>query len=163
MTVFHINIADGYFNTGDNEQVYPNIDVPFFSQNDPNWYDDQLGNCEGWYMGWLRGDSDYSPNRAAGCATTCKAMVFNYYRENFTNPDRLNSCLTENGGYVNGCLTPWGNKNNICAPIVNVAFTAHISDSSSFETIISGYNGFGGGYLKPPIEAETKRFSSQFS
>ncbi len=31
------------------------------------------------------------------------------------------------------------------------------------QTKHAGYNGFGGGYLKPPIEAEAKRFCSQFS
>ena len=43
--------------------------------------------------------------------------------------------------------------------IVVVAITSNIVFDNNF----SGYNGFGGGYLKPLIDAEAKRFCNQFS
>jgi hypothetical protein len=106
----------------------PTLEVPFFSQNDMRWAEDQLGDCTGWHIGWIDGQSSYPPKRAAGCATTSKAMVFNYYHPDYTDPGSLNICLTQNGGYAGGCLAPWDDRNNICAP-PGVFFAGHIEEN----------------------------------
>lgn len=112
------------------------LEVPFFSQNDMRWAEDQLGDCTGWYIGWIAGQSSYPATRAAGCATTSKAMVFNYYHPDYTDPGSLNICLTENGGYARGCLAPWDDRNNICVPS-GISFDGHIKEKSLFREIIN--------------------------
>lgn len=97
------------------------LDVPFLSQRDPLWGSNQLGTCAV--------DTIYS----SGCATTSKAMIFNYYQPNYTNPAQLNDCLTDNGGYADGCLAPHDETNNICAPS-GLTFAGHIT--SDFNTTI---------------------------
>lgn len=76
-------------------------EVPYFSQNDPKWKDEQLGYCPGYTIG------------SGGCAITCAAMVYNYYSSNYTDPSKLNQCLKEKGGYAEGCNIIWGNN---CRP-----------------------------------------------
>ena len=93
--------------------IFPNfvysqmLHVPFFSQRDNRWAGDPLGSCAGCTIG-----SD-------GCATSSKAMVFNYFYPNYTDPGQLNTCLLNNNGYdynsqdcPGNCLIPWGDKNN---------------------------------------------------
>jgi hypothetical protein len=96
------------------------LDVPVFSQDDLSWSGDQLGNCPDTFIGCLNPDNpncDPKKNLGAGCATTAKAMVFNYFSPGWTDPGKLNTCLTENGGYVNKCELPSDNAlNDICAP-----------------------------------------------
>ena len=60
------------------------LDVPFFSQRDPAWSDKKL---------------DHSPYSIGeyGCALTSAAMVAKYFGYD-TDPDRLNTSLTEVGG-----------------------------------------------------------------
>ena len=60
------------------------LNVPFFSQIDPAWKDKKL---------------DHSPYSIGGygCALTSVAMVTKYFGYN-TDPDRLNTSLTEAGG-----------------------------------------------------------------
>ena len=65
--------------------------VPFFRQCDSQWGGNQLGTCSG----------DTICNR--GCYVTSAAMVFKYFGVN-TDPGTLNTWLTNNGGYDQGCL-----------------------------------------------------------
>jgi hypothetical protein len=89
------------------------LNVPFFSQRNSDWASDQLGTCVDLDMAnW-------------GCATTSKAMLFNYYQHSFTDPGELNVCLTENNGYAEGCLAPWDERNNVCTP-PGVIFIDHV-------------------------------------
>ena len=60
------------------------LNVPFFSQRDPAWKDKKLDH------------SSYSIG-GYGCALTSVAMVSNYFGHD-TDPDRLNTSLTEVGG-----------------------------------------------------------------
>jgi hypothetical protein len=60
------------------------LDVPFFSQKDPAWSDDYLG------------DSRYKIGNS-GCALTSLAMVAAYAGAD-TDPGRLNTSLTAAGG-----------------------------------------------------------------
>ena len=78
------------------ERIYPavTLNVPVFSQNDPRWKNNQLGTSST-TIGWN------------GCLITCCAMVMKFYG-NDTDPARLNTWLTANGGYANGNLLYWG-------------------------------------------------------
>lgn len=114
----------------------PALDVPFFSQNDMRWAEDQLGDCPKWHIGWIAGQSSYLPKWAGGCATTSKAMVFNYYQPGSTDPGSLNICLTQNGGYVRGCDAPHDERNNICTP-PEASFTIYVKKKKLFTTIIN--------------------------
>jgi hypothetical protein len=70
------------------------LDVPFFSQKDPAWYDDYL---------------DGSPFKIgnSGCALTSLAMVADYYGYD-TDPGRLNTGLTAAGGIdTDGIISDW--------------------------------------------------------
>ena len=70
------------------------LDVPFFSQKDPAWYDDYL---------------DGSPFKIgnSGCALTSLAMVADYYGYD-TDPARLNTSLTAAGGIdTDGIISDW--------------------------------------------------------
>ena len=70
------------------------LDVPFFSQEDPAWYDDYL---------------DGSPFKIgnSGCALTSLAMVADYYGYD-TDPGRLNTSLTAAGGIdTDGIISDW--------------------------------------------------------
>lgn len=136
------------------------LDVPFFSQNDVRWAEDQLGDCVNWHMGWIDGVSDYPAQLAGGCATTSKAMVFNYYQPGYTDPGSLNTCLTQNGGYVGDCLAPWDDRNNICAPSV-VFFVDHLAkEKESLFTSIMNSELLAG---RPIIaQVKTKKINSHF-
>lgn len=78
--------------------VYLNL-PHFYEQCDPQWGSDSLGTCS------------YSMC-SDGCAVTSSAMLFAYYGGTM-NPGELNTCLTNNGGYANGCLIYWTNN---CMP-----------------------------------------------
>jgi len=56
---------------------------------------------------------------------------------------------------------PW-NQNSQCDPALKKEVELNHFLAKKY-TKNTGYNGFGGGHLKPPIEAEAKRFCSQFS
>ncbi len=75
------------------------IPVPYFKQCDPAWAEDQLGTCS-------------TTMCRAGCAVTSSAMVYQYYGGTMT-PGDLNACLTNSGGFANGCLIYWTNS---CMP-----------------------------------------------
>ena len=75
------------------------LNVPYFEQCDSQWSSHPLGTCA------LTMCSD-------GCAVTSAAMVYQYYGGTLT-PGELNTCLTNNGGYANGCLIAWTNS---CLP-----------------------------------------------
>lgn len=81
-------------------EVISDLDVPRFLQGDSQWGGNTLGTC-----------SDTVAE--SGCAITSLAMIFNYYQSGFTDPGKLNSCLRNNGGYLNGCLVYWSNR---CMP-----------------------------------------------
>ena len=69
------------------------LDVPFFSQRDPAWCDKKL---------------DHSPCSIGdyGCALTSAAMVSKYFGYD-TDPDRLNTSLTEVGGLDEYGILHW--------------------------------------------------------
>jgi hypothetical protein len=69
------------------------LDVPFFSQRDPVWCDKKL---------------DHSPYSIGeyGCALTSAAMVSKYFGYD-TDPDRLNTSLTEVGGLDASGILHW--------------------------------------------------------
>ena len=69
------------------------LNVPFFSQRDPAWSDKKL---------------DHSPYSIGeyGCALTSAAMVSKYFGYD-TDPDRLNTSLTEVGGLDTSGILHW--------------------------------------------------------
>jgi hypothetical protein len=70
------------------------LDVQFFSQKDPAWSGDYLGNS-----GFKIGNS--------GCALTSLAMVADYFGYD-TDPGRLNTSLTAAGGIdTDGIISDW--------------------------------------------------------
>ncbi|GEM_PF-6115930 len=73
-----------------------NLNVPLFNQLDSRWASVKLGFSNLTIGGY-------------GCALTSKAMVFNYYLPNFTDPKRLNSYLKNHNGYVSSGLIKWNN------------------------------------------------------
>lgn len=86
--------------------------VPLFSQNDSRWACDQIGSCRRWTMGLCE------KKKPGGCATTSRAMVFNYYEPLFTDPGILNAVLDENEGYVGGCNMPGNSQGcSVGAPV----------------------------------------------
>ncbi|NQE46372.1 Cell surface glycoprotein [ANME-1 cluster archaeon GoMg2] len=67
------------------------LTVPFFSQRDPAWKNKKLDHCSYSIGGY-------------GCALTSVAMLSNYFGHD-TDPDRLNTSLTEAGGLdIHGML-----------------------------------------------------------
>jgi hypothetical protein len=68
--------------------------VPFFSQRDSRWARQQLGTCSGDTIG------------SAGCAITSVSM-FVAARGSVVDPARMNTWLTNNRGYVDGCSLIW--------------------------------------------------------
>ncbi len=72
------------------------LNVPLFSQLDRHWAGNKLGSSNLTIGNY-------------GCALTSKAMVFNYYSPNFTDPARLNRYFKNHNGYVSGCLIKWNN------------------------------------------------------
>jgi len=100
------------------------LDVPFFSQRDSGWGCEQLGNCSG-TSNCNTGKVSYSTIYSYGCFLSSKAMLFNYYQSDYTDPGELNSCLLNNDGYsqdtsdsgydsgLGYCLMNW---NDACAP-----------------------------------------------
>ncbi|MBP1467238.1 carboxypeptidase regulatory-like domain-containing protein, partial [Candidatus Chloroploca sp. M-50] len=81
------------------QEIAP-ISVPYFNQGDARWASHRLGTCS-------------VTIGSHGCAMTSMAMLFNYYQPSFTDPAALNQCLTNKGGYLNGCLLYWRNQ---CMP-----------------------------------------------
>ena len=70
-----------------------NLNVPLFSQNNPDWKNAQLGNSV-WTIG-----SD-------GCAISSIAMLLKYYGID-TDPERFNKWLKNNGGYDSNGNVYW--------------------------------------------------------
>ena len=82
----------------------PELPVPHYSQKDPRWICDQIGSC--WcYLGNCFGHTGIGD---AGCYITAESMIFDYYTGGFMDPQELDTCLTNNGGYGlwQGC--GWG-------------------------------------------------------
>lgn len=115
--------------------------VAFFSQRDPRWSGNQLGSCPGTTIG------------SAGCAITTIAMAGARSVSNF-NPASLNTYLTNNGGYLNGCNVIWSVAANIDG---SGGFTWHgtgtVTSAANLKSLIDGN--------KFPI-ARSARFSSHF-
>lgn len=131
------------------------LDVPFFSQNNSEWAEDQLGDCRKLHIGWIAGVSEYPPKRAQGCAITSKAMLFNYYHPDYQDPGQLNICHWANGGYAGGCRVWW---NETCAP-PGVFFIDVVKNKELFDSIINSE--LAAGY---PVIAgvKSKKISSHF-
>ncbi len=74
--------------------------APFFSQQDPLWRNQPLGNCkeEGCNTIWN-----------CGCALTSAAMLFNFYGAD-TNPGDLNACLGSKA-----CPIAWADSASQCS------------------------------------------------
>ncbi len=77
---------------------YANIQLqaaaPFFSQRDPRWANNRLGNSSSQTIGtW-------------GCQMTCNAM-FAAFKGNDIDPGRMNSIMWNQRIYVQGFYTPW--------------------------------------------------------
>lgn len=115
--------------------------VAFFSQRDSRWSGNQLGTCSGTTIG------------SAGCAISTIAMAGARSVSNF-NPASLNTYLTNNGGYLNGCNVIWSVAANIDG---SGGFTWHgtgtVSSAANLKLLIDGN--------KFPI-ARSARFSSHF-
>ena len=75
------------------------INPPMFYQCDGTWGSQQLGTCSETIC-------------SAGCAITSVAMYLSY-RGWGGNPSSLDSWLTNNGGYANGCLIYWASVDNL--------------------------------------------------
>ena len=100
------------------------LNVPFFSQRDSRWGCNKLGSCLD-SSKCNTGTVTHSTIYRYGCFLTSKAMLFNYYESEYTDPGELNSCLlnsdgymqdTADSGYKSGfgyCLMNW---NNACVP-----------------------------------------------
>jgi hypothetical protein len=74
----------------------PPLPVPYYSQTDSRWVCDQIGSCY-CYMGNCVG---YTGIGDAGCYIASEAMVYEYYTGHFMDPQELDTCLTQNGGYT---------------------------------------------------------------
>lgn len=100
------------------------LNVPFFSQRDSRWGCNKLGSCLD-SSKCNTGTVTHSTIYRYGCFLTSKAMLFNYYESEYTDPGELNSCLLNSDGYVQDtadsgyksgfgyCLMNW---NNACVP-----------------------------------------------
>ena len=73
--------------------------VPNLKQCDGSWGSNNLGTCSYTIC-------------SAGCAITSVAMVFKYFGVD-TDPGRLNTWLTNNGGFSGGCYIIWSTAVNI--------------------------------------------------
>lgn len=124
------------------QATYLNLD--YFWQCDPAWGSHPLGTSSLTLC-------------SHGCAVTSSAMVFMYYGGTM-NPDELNSCLIENGGFYQDSLIIWDSS---CMPS-GVAFQgtsgdideelaagrpviAHVSNASiemHFVVIVGNDNGY---------------------
>ena len=74
-----------------------NLEVPYFSQLDDRWMDENMIDENGVDCGTV---GDY------GCAMTSTAMVLKYYSKN-TDPGLFNAWLSTNYGYASGALLYW--------------------------------------------------------
>ena len=79
------------------------LPVAFFSQRDSRWSGNQLGTCSGTTIG------------SSGCAISCIAMAGAHVVVN-CNPASVNTYMTNNGGYVSGCLAVWAQAANMDGP-----------------------------------------------
>jgi hypothetical protein len=93
-------------------QIYP------LAQIDPKWSGKQLGKCSGITIG------------SHGCALTSKTIIFNYYSPGYTDPEKLNNCLTEKGGYGGGCEMKWASP--VCAPQA-VKYTGYLYSKKALD------------------------------
>ena len=77
------------------------LTVTFYSQVDPRWSQNRLGTCTGSTIG------------AKGCAITAITMAATHVLPNAT-PATMNTYLTNNSGYANGCDVYWAKAASIC-------------------------------------------------
>ena len=85
----------------------PPLPVPFYSQLDPQWICDQLGNCT-CDMDACTTES-YTGIGDAGCFMTSQAMVFQYYTRNvLIDPQQYNNCLKSIGAYGSSSVCTLG-------------------------------------------------------
>ncbi len=77
--------------------------LQFFSQGDPAWAGDKLGDCADETIG------------SAGCAITAVAMAMTSLGVD-VNPKTLNDYLRNNGGYSEGCLVNWDQASKMDGP-----------------------------------------------
>lgn len=122
----------------------------FFSQRDTRWSSQRLGTCSASTIG------------NSGCAISCIAMAASSYIN--CNPETMDTYLTKNGGYLNGCLVIWstgakidgtvgfsyvgtssvGSAANLKCLVDNRRFAiAKSSRFTSHYVIIIGYCGYG--------------------
>ncbi|MDR0463147.1 MAG: C39 family peptidase [Pseudomonadales bacterium] len=91
------------------------LPVTYFSQLDPIWKDDELGNAGRFGKNMTIGSH--------GCAITSAAMIFHHHGlthlPNGTdlNPQTLNGWLRDNGGYHAGTLLIWEKLSQLSAEI----------------------------------------------
>lgn len=78
------------------------LPVTFFSQTNPSWRYNKLGTCN-------------LTIGSSGCAITSISMVANKYKSSVT-PSSMNSYLTSNNGYANGCDVYWYKAANVDGP-----------------------------------------------
>jgi hypothetical protein len=135
--------ADNGFRSMDSltDEDIPNLAVPYYSQLDPRWICDQIGTCY-CYMGNC---AAYTGIGDAGCYITGEAMIFDYYTGGYMNPQELDTCLTQNGGYTywagcgyGVCATSY-NPLPACSPAV-VSYAGVSSDLSLLDADLqAGY------------------------
>lgn len=119
------------------------LPVPLMSQNNQQWRNEQLGTCKGTYLGYPNPANDV--NAAAGCAVTSLAMVYNYYYPGYTDPGKLNTLLSNKGGYAgtyrtypNLCILYWSRLNSIRVNPPNAKYQNYLPPElkNTFFTII---------------------------
>ena len=109
-------------------RVQPRLQAPapFYSQRDPRWADNQLGN---------------SPSQTIaswGCMMTCKAMIL-HGRGYETDPGRLNDLLRQRGLYYNGYITQWRTANMVEPSVI---YDTHIENHQRTQAIITQINDY---------------------
>jgi hypothetical protein len=104
------------------EGVQASLNVPRFSQLDGRWAKNRLGT------------SNFNISNY-GCALTSKAMTFNFYQRNWTDPARLNRYLINHGGYSGSCLMRW---NNVGVP-AGVSYQGNFSNRNLTKQKINHY------------------------
>jgi|GEM_PF-3950546 len=73
--------------------------VPFYSQNDPKWACDLLGDCSLTTLGLCPKKS----KKGSGCLVASLAMIYSALSDHDTNPGELNRVFVQSGEYVSGC------------------------------------------------------------
>jgi hypothetical protein len=99
----------------------------WFSQNNPSWACNTLGNCLGTNIGYISGagGSCSSSYNSAGCTITCLAMLYN----GVYTPATLNDWLKSHGNYDPNCYLYWS------SPIPN-----GVSFIGTGSSVVNSYN-----------------------